>query len=66
MCKPWKQALVIKLMGQELGFLALHERLMKMWKAKGLITWNDVRKEFYVLRFANQIDYETVLLGGPN
>lgn len=65
MCKPQKQALVIKLMGRDLRFVALHERLTKMWKPQGPITWTDVGKEFYVLRFTNQVDYETVLLGDP-
>lgn len=65
MCKPWRQALVIKLMGRDIGFVALQERLTKMWKTKCPITWTDVGKDFYVLRFTNQTDYETVLLGGP-
>lgn len=52
-------------MGRDLGFVALREPLTKTWKSRGPITWIDVGEEFYVLTFMKQMDYETILLGGP-
>lgn len=63
LCKPFSQALVIKLLGRNMGFYFLHEQLMHLWKRKGLTTWIDVGNDFYVLRFTNPIDHGIVLLG---
>lgn len=32
LCEPWKDALVVKLLGKNIGFLTMKERLQKIWK----------------------------------
>ena len=32
LCEPWKDALVIKLLGKNIGYKIMKERVTKMWK----------------------------------
>lgn len=35
LCTPWKDALVIKLLGKTIGYNVLKERVKKLWKLNG-------------------------------
>jgi len=35
LCTPWKDALVVKLLGKNLGYNTMKERLQKIWKLLG-------------------------------
>uniref|UniRef100_A0A6N2LZK8 CCHC-type domain-containing protein n=1 Tax=Salix viminalis TaxID=40686 RepID=A0A6N2LZK8_SALVM len=62
---PWKQTLIIKLMGRKVGYMFFMQRLRNMWKLRGDFTLTDLGNEFYLAKFANPEDREHVLFGGP-
>lgn len=65
MCPSWKQALVLKVLGRNLLYTTIAERLLKLWKLSSLFVMTDLENHFYVVRFTNKDDYEKFLYGGP-
>uniref|UniRef100_A0A6N2KF13 DUF4283 domain-containing protein n=1 Tax=Salix viminalis TaxID=40686 RepID=A0A6N2KF13_SALVM len=59
--RPWKSAIIIKLMGKPLNYHFLRERL----KLKGPITLIDLENNFFIVKFLLDEDMEYVLTGGP-
>jgi hypothetical protein len=62
---PWKQTLIIKLMGRKVGYMFFMQRLKNMWNLRGDFTLTDLGNDFYLAKFANTEDKEHVLFGGP-
>ncbi|KAG5225528.1 receptor protein [Salix suchowensis] len=62
---PWKQTLIIKLMGRKVGYMFFMQRLKNMWKLRGDFTLTDLGNDFYLAKFANTEDREHVLFGRP-
>lgn len=42
--KPWRQAVIVKFLGRQIGFKALENRLRQMWVRDGILTMVDVLK----------------------
>lgn len=61
----WKGCLIIKLLGKNIGFRVLMEKIHKLWNPEGLITPIDVGLGFYIIRFESKSDYLRVYSGGP-
>lgn len=56
LCRPWKQGLIVKLLGQRIGFKALE---------KGVMNIIDLGGEFYLVYLSSQDDYNHALTNGP-
>lgn len=65
LCKPWRDALVIKLLGKFVGYRVLHERLQRLWKPSGGFDILDVDNGYYMVKFDLQADKDLVMSGGP-
>ncbi|XP_020228424.1 uncharacterized protein LOC109809499 [Cajanus cajan] len=65
LCAPWEKCLVIKLLGREVGFLTLRDRLPALWKAQGGLELLDVSHGYYMVKFDLEADRERVMHGGP-
>jgi hypothetical protein len=65
MCAPWKDTLVIKLLGKNLGFVTLRERLQSLWKLSSPFEIIDVGHGFFMVNFAEACDRAKVMEGGP-
>jgi hypothetical protein len=63
--KPWKQGLIVKLFGRRIGYKALENRLKQMWVRKGVISIIDLGKEYFLVYFSNEEDYNKALEDGP-
>lgn len=63
--KPWKNAIIIKVLDQTVGFNYLRRSLMQKWKPKGEFAMIDVGNEYYVIRFTNEEDLNHVMMDGP-
>jgi hypothetical protein len=63
--KPWKQALIIKLLGRSIGYNYLSMRLKQLWAPKGKFSLIDIGNDYYVARFHLKEDYDYALTGGP-
>lgn len=51
LCAPWQDALVIKLLGRNLGFQILHERLTRLWKLFAGFEMLDIYNGYFMIKF---------------
>lgn len=65
LCEPWRDALIIKLLGKLVGYRVMHERLQKMWKPSGGFDILDVDKGYFMVKFDLQANKDAVTSGGP-
>ncbi|WJX69247.1 hypothetical protein P8452_53520 [Trifolium repens] len=63
--EPWKDALVVKLLGKSIGFNTMRERLTKLWKLIAGFQLMDIGNGFFMVKFDRAADRETVMDGGP-
>lgn len=65
LCKPWQNALIIKLLGRSHTYNYLQARLQQKWSLKG--GWNliDLVNDYFVVKFDLEEDLNFVLTGGP-
>jgi hypothetical protein len=65
LCTPWKDALVVKLLGKNIGYNTMKERLQKIWKLQGGFEIMDNDNGFYMVKFDQAADKEKIITGGP-
>ncbi|KAK2391890.1 zinc ion binding / nucleic acid binding protein [Trifolium repens] len=63
--RPWRQGVIVKLMGRRIGYKAVETRLKQMWVRKGVISIIDLGMEYFLVYFSNEEDYDKVLEEGP-
>lgn len=51
-CRPWKYTLVVKLLGKNIGFRWMNQRIHRMWAKEGDVKVIDLTDEYYLVRFA--------------
>jgi hypothetical protein len=62
---PWQHAIIVKLLGKNLGFFAMRDRLKARWKPSGDMDIMDIGHGFFMVKFDLEIDREKVISGGP-
>ncbi|XP_020421299.1 uncharacterized protein LOC18774519 [Prunus persica] len=65
LCRPWKNALIIKLLGRSHTYNYLHDRLHQKWSLKGEWKLIDLVNDYFVVKFELEEDLNFVLTGGP-
>lgn len=65
LCTPWKDALVVKLLGKNLGYTTMKERLHKVWKTQGGFEIMDNDNGFFMVKFDQTADKDKVISEGP-
>ncbi|GLT90122.1 hypothetical protein SLE2022_080720 [Rubroshorea leprosula] len=65
LCAPWKNAVIIKLLGKSMNFHVLHSRLLKEWRTEHEFEVIDVGMGYFIVRFVTPEDCSRVLTGGP-
>ncbi|GKU93401.1 hypothetical protein SLEP1_g6995 [Rubroshorea leprosula] len=65
LCAPWKNAVIIKLLGKSVNFHVLHSRLLKEWRTENEFEVIDVGLGYYIVKFSSLQDCSRVLTGGP-
>lgn len=63
--KPWRRALVLKVLSKSISFRVLQDRILRVWKLEMGCELVDIDKGYIVARFYTQEDYYRVLNGGP-
>src|ERR1044072_8737195 len=58
MCSPWKDALVISLLGKRLGYRTMKMKLTSLWRLAGDFDLMDVDNGFFMVRFDREVDKE--------
>ncbi|XP_057432079.1 uncharacterized protein LOC130724823 [Lotus japonicus] len=65
MCAPWKEALVVCLLGKRLGFRVMKSKLAYTWRLSGDFELLDVGNGFFMVKFDMEEDRNKVIGGGP-
>ncbi|GKV05791.1 hypothetical protein SLEP1_g17758 [Rubroshorea leprosula] len=65
LCGPWRNAVIIKLLGKIVDFHLLHARLLRLWRIEGEFMMIDVGLGYYIVKFSTPQDCSLVLTGGP-
>ncbi|KAH7867540.1 hypothetical protein Vadar_034652 [Vaccinium darrowii] len=63
--RPWRKALIVKLLGRTVGYRVLRQRVEQAWKLRGNFQMVDLEEGYYLVRFATKEDYHHVLFYGP-
>lgn len=63
--QPWKEALVVSLLGKRVSFRVLENKLNRDWARNGTLRITDLPKNFYVVQFSSPEDYKHALFNGP-
>lgn len=61
LCRPWKQGLIVKLLGRRIGFKALENRLNQLWVKKGMMSIIDLGCDFFLVYLSCLVDHEKAL-----
>ncbi|OMO49818.1 reverse transcriptase [Corchorus capsularis] len=51
MRKPWRNALIVKLLGKSLGYNGLQAKIHQMWKLEGEYRVTDLDHDYFIIRF---------------
>ncbi|KEH33193.1 DUF4283 domain protein [Medicago truncatula] len=65
LCTPWKDAIVVKLLGKNLSYHTMRERLQKTWRTQGGFEIMDNNNGFYMVKFDEAAYKEKIITGGP-
>lgn len=65
LCTPWKEALVIKLLGKTIGYNTMKDRLKRVWRIQGGYDIMDIDNGYFMVKFDLAEDRERALSGGP-
>ncbi|CAL1407989.1 unnamed protein product [Linum trigynum] len=64
-CRPWRSALVVKVLGRSTSYTAISKRLNSIWAKAGGIQVTSAKKGYFLVRFTSGIDYERALTWVP-
>lgn len=62
---PWQDSLVVKLLGKDMGFLVMRDRLKKLWKPSAGFDILDLGFRYFLVKFDAEEDRSKVMDGGP-
>ncbi|KAK2359720.1 zinc ion binding / nucleic acid binding protein [Trifolium repens] len=63
--KPWKNGLIVQLLGRKIGFKPLETRLKQLWVRQGVINIVDLGYDYFLVTFTSEEDHTTAQVGGP-
>lgn len=62
---PWRQSLIVKVMGRKIGYTYLLRRLSTIWHPKSKMDLINLENDYFIVKFKSKIDYEFAKFGGP-
>ncbi|XP_072067051.1 uncharacterized protein [Arachis hypogaea] len=65
LAEPYKDAIVIKVLGKHYSYTALSHKLRTVWRIKGGFALLDVGFDYFLVKFDVAEEREKVFLGGP-
>ncbi|GLU08867.1 hypothetical protein SLE2022_257510 [Rubroshorea leprosula] len=65
LCVPWRNSLIIKLLGKRIHYHLLCSRLSRVWQTKGGFEVIDIGNGYYVAKFSSPETCSRILTGGP-
>ncbi|XP_061350985.1 uncharacterized protein LOC133296046, partial [Gastrolobium bilobum] len=64
-CRPWRQAVIVKLLGKKVGVRFLLNRLLRMWNISSTYEFIGLENDYFLFRFSNKNYYSHVLEDVP-
>lgn len=64
-CKPWRGALVVKVLGKRVNYKILENKVHKEWAKKGKVKIVDMPHGYYLVQLSDPNDYQHALFEGP-
>ncbi|KAJ4823692.1 hypothetical protein Tsubulata_050763 [Turnera subulata] len=65
LCLPWRDSLILRVLGRDIGYKALHTRLVQIWQPKGQLDLLDLGAGCFLARLSQSDDIERVIKRGP-
>lgn len=65
LCEPWKNSVIVKLLGRTIGYRTLCMRLNVMWKSTMPYSVIDLENNYFLVRFRSASDAVDALTKGP-
>ena len=62
---PWSKALIVKVYGRTVGYNYLTFKINALWNPTVRMTCVNLGKDFFLIKFSAEEDYDKVLHGGP-
>nr|POE65572.1 hypothetical protein CFP56_57451 [Quercus suber] len=62
---PWSKVLIVKVFGRSVGYNYLTFKLNNLWKPMARMDCVDLSKDFFLIKFSAEADYDKGLRGGP-
>ena len=56
LCAPWKEFFVVKLLGKNIGFTTMHDRLARAWKMPGGFEVLGLGNGYFMVKFDKDED----------
>lgn len=63
--KPWRNTLIVKVLGKKVNFRTLENKLRREWEVNGTMKIIDLAEDFYLVRLSSKEDYLHALFEGP-
>lgn len=63
--KPWRQSLIVKVLGRRVGYTYLVKRLHTIWHPKAKMELVALDEDYFLVKFNSVIDFEYAKYGGP-
>lgn len=63
--ESWKHSIVITVFNRFVGYQVLKEKVRRLWNLNNNFEMLDLENNYFLIRFANEKDWEHVLMGGP-
>ncbi|KAI9115824.1 hypothetical protein K1719_013493 [Acacia pycnantha] len=63
--KAWDKAVIVKLLGRNIGYKVLLSILQSLWAKKGVISLINIGNGFFVVKMTNRDDYFNALTSAP-
>lgn len=62
--RPWRNPLIIKLIGRTIGCQFLWRRIQAMWRTQSELMLIDLSNNYYIVKIYRREEYERTLLDG--
>ncbi|KAH9751258.1 putative ribonuclease H protein [Citrus sinensis] len=63
--RPWKNTVIVKLLGRSIGYRSLCTKLESLWRVERGFIVIDLENDYYLVRFGTEEDVEFALTQGP-
>lgn len=64
-CAPWRNSLIVKVLGRNLSLWSLQSKLQRIWRTKETYTVRDIDNGYFVVSFNCEEDLNYVYFEGP-